>query len=186
ANRYLICIQNENTHFVQFGGLAFLLAFGLSSPRWAFVLTVFLGFLDELHQWWFIYFREVSQHLDWSDVCLDVCGAAAGALPFTTFARIRRYAAGIGNEVVVLTRENRFKVAVGMLAFSGLLALLILKTNLGHYATSRPWQMLDNRKPYHELSTGEGVPALLALAFVLYFVVDERRRAIPIRALVAI
>lgn len=186
ADRYLICIQSETIHFIQFGGTAFLLALATKNPRLAFVSAVFLGFLDELHQWRVIYWNEISQHLDWSDMCLNVCGAAAGALPFTTLARIRRYAAGIGNEVVVFKIESRVKFILAVLAFFGLLALLIFKTDLGHFPTQRPWEMLDNRKPFHTFSTKEGVPALLASAFMLYFVVDERRRQIPIRALVAL
>src|SRR5205823_1883877 len=82
TNRYLICIQSECVHYAQYGFVAFMLAFAFRNPRLGFALTVFCGFLDESNQWWRMYFNEVGEHLDWSDMCLNATGAACGALPW--------------------------------------------------------------------------------------------------------
>jgi hypothetical protein len=184
ANRYLICIQSESVHFAQFALFAFLLGIATGSARAAFLVTVVLGFLDELHQYWFIYWGEIAGRLDWTDMCLDACGASLGALAVTTFARVRRHAAGRADEPVPSTSRSRLGWAVFSLGVAGLVVLL-LGMDLGHYPNHRPWEMLDNRKPFHTLGTREGVPAVLALAFLLYFVVDERRRSVPIHAVLA-
>ena len=47
ADRYLICIQSECIHFVQYRVVAFGLSFALGNPRLGFALAVFGGFLDE-------------------------------------------------------------------------------------------------------------------------------------------
>ncbi len=186
ANRFLICIQSENVHFAQFAIFAFLLGLATRNPRWAFMITVFLGFLDELHQWWVIYWGEINQHLDWPDMCLDACGAALGALPFTTLARVKGHTAGTAEADPVATSSERLQLVVGALLFAGFLAALLLGTQLGHYPEQRPWEMLDNRKPFHTFGPREGVPAVIAVTLLLYFVVDERRKRIPLCVLLAV
>ncbi len=184
ANRYLICIQSESVHFAQFALFAFLLGIATGSARAAFLATVVLGFLDELHQYWSIYWGEVGGRLDWTDMCLDACGASLGALALTTFARVRAHEAGRADEPVRSTNTRHLGWALVLLLTAGLVWWL-LGIDLGHYPNHRPWEMLDNRKPFHTLGTREGVPAVLALTFVLYFVVDERRRSVPIHAFLA-
>ncbi|MEZ0230539.1 MAG: VanZ family protein [Planctomycetota bacterium] len=184
ANRYLICIQSESVHFAQFALFAFLIGIATKNARLAFLVTVFLGFLDELHQYWFIYWGEIGGRLDWTDMCLDACGASLGALPVTTFARVRRHESGRADEPVAGTSAQRLGWAVFLLGVAGLV-VVVLGWDLGHYPHQRPWETLDNRKPFHTLGTQEGVAAVLALTFLLYFVVDERRRSIPIHALLA-
>jgi hypothetical protein len=181
TNRYLICIQSECVHYAQYGFVAFSLAFATRNPRLALVATVFCGFLDESNQWWRMYFNEVNEHLDWSDMCLNAAGAACGALPWTSIHRLRRYAEG-----------EEDKVATGsplpqILALAGAAALvfyLVTRCELGHDHSWPYWGQLDNHKPFHQFSTREGVPALLALTILLYYVVDERRKNLPIGALV--
>jgi hypothetical protein len=186
ANRYLICIQSESVHFAQFALFSFLLSIATRSPRWAFLATIFLGFLDELHQYWVIYWGEVAGRLDWTDMCLDATGAALGALPVTTFERVRRHAAGMADAPVQATTAQRLAVAGAVAGFAAILAYLIFATDIGHYPIQRPWEMLDNRKPFHTLATREGVPALFAVSILLYFVVDERARRIPLPALLVV
>jgi hypothetical protein len=152
ANRYWICIQSEDVHFAQYGFVAFGLSLALRSPRAGFALAVFCGFLDESNQWWRMYFHEVKEHLDWSDMCLNTCGACCGALPWTALARLRRYAEAKED---VFDPGNRLPAALGV---AGIALIVVFPQK-------------------------EGIPGLLALAVVLYYVVDERRRTIPLGAI---
>jgi hypothetical protein len=180
ANRFLIQIQSESIHFAQYGFVAFFFSLVLNNPRQGFLVAVFCGFLDEAHQWWYMYFHDVNNLLDWGDMCLNACGAAGGALPFTSFGRVRRYAEGRENQ---FEGGNPLKAAGFLAALAGLLVYLKLGTNLGHFDAWPFWKELKAHKPWHELSPRDGMPALLCLSMVFYFLVDDRRRAIPVWAL---
>jgi hypothetical protein len=181
TNRYLICIQSESVHYAQYGFVAFMISFATRSPRLGFAVAVFCGFLDESNQWWRMYFNDVDQHLDWSDMCLNTCGAACGALPWTSLARLRRYAEGNEDKV---EKTSVVPQALGAIFVAGLLLFLFKGTNLGHDQAWPYFEQLDNHKAHHQFSQREGVAALLALALTLYYVVDERRRNLPLCALV--
>jgi hypothetical protein len=72
---------------------------------------------------------------------------------------------------------------LGLAFVAAVLAFVLLGTNIGHYTSWPYWRQLDTHKPFHELTAREGVPALLGLSLVLYYLVDERRRAVPIAAI---
>lgn len=183
ANRFTVCLQSEDVHFAQYGFVAFGLALATGRPRIAFLAAVFLGFLDESNQWWRMYLHDYDNHLDWNDMILNACGACAGALPFTSLARIRRYAEGDED------RSDPGSWAFGLgvaAAVAALAAFLVLATDMGHYPAWPFWTELNNKKPFHVLTLREGLPALLGISYVLYYVVDERRRGLPFRALVGI
>ncbi len=181
VNRYMICIQSESVHFAQYGFVAFGLSYATGNPRLGFALAVFGGFLDESNQWWRMYFNDQDNHLDWSDMCLNACGAVCGALPWTSLARLRRYAEG---------KEDHFERGSrvpALLAVTGIaLIVLFLKTccTLGHDLYWPYWEQIDNHKPFHQFTQKEGIPALLGLSLVFYYVADERRKALPFCALV--
>jgi hypothetical protein len=177
ADRYLICIQSECIHFAQYGFVAFGLSLALRSPRAGFALAVFGGFLDESNQWWRIYFNEVKEHLDWSDMCLNTCGAACGALPWTALARLRRYSEGKED---AFERGNMVPAFLGVLGIAAVIVFLRTSCTLGHDQLWPYWDQLDAHKPFHQFTLKEGIPALLGLATVLYYVVDERRRNLPV------
>ena len=130
-----------------------------------------------------MYFHDWDNHLDWNDMVLNACGACAGALPFTSFARIRRY--GTNEEDKSEPGSWTFGLAIaGGVAL--IATYLVTSTDLGHYQAWPFWFALDNKKPFHVLSIHEGLPALIGVSYVLYHVVDERRRSLPFRVLVAI
>lgn len=182
ANRFLVCLQSEDVHFAQYGFVAFVLALATGRPRLAFVATTLLGFVDEAHQWWFMYFHDTYNHLDWSDVFLNLCGASMGALPATSLLRIRRHAEGRADEV---ERGSLVPGALGLAALAALLGTILTRTEIGHYPEWPFWTELDNKKPFHTFNAREGIPAILGAGALLYYVVDERRRAIPYPALLA-
>ncbi len=181
ANRYWICIQSEDVHFAQYGFVAFGLSLATRSPRAGFALAVFGGFLDESNQWWRMYFHEVKEHLDWSDMCLNTCGACCGALPWTAVARLRRYAEA---KEEAFEPGNRVPALLGIVGIAAIVLFLRTCCTLGHDQLWPYWDQLDMHKPFHQYTVKEGIPGLLALAVILYYVVDERRKGIPIGALV--
>lgn len=183
ANRFTVCLQSEDVHFAQYGFVAFCTGLATGSPRFAFAFATFLGFVDESNQWWRMYFHDWDNHLDWNDMILNACGAAAGALPFTSFARIRRYGAGEEDKVTPANPAVALGIVAGLVALA---AYLVAGTDLGHYPEWPFWFALDNNKPFHVLTLREGLPALLGISYVLYHVVDERRRGLPFRVLVGI
>jgi hypothetical protein len=181
VNRYMICIQSESVHFAQYGFVAFGLSFAIGNPRLGFALAVFAGFLDESNQWWRMYFNDMDQHLDWSDMCLNACGAVCGALPWTSLARLRRYTQGKED---VFEGGSMLPPLLGIAAIAGLLLFLKTCCTLGHDLAWPYWEQIDNHKPFHQFSQKEGIPALLGISLVHYYLVDERRRQLPICALV--
>src|SRR5262249_28128369 len=154
----------ESVHYAQYGFVSFMLSFATGNPRLGFAIAVFCGFLDESNQWWRMYFNEVNGHIDWSDMCLNATGAACGALPWTSLARLGRYARG--QEDVVET-GSRLPQVLALAAIAALTTYLVGCTTLGHDHAWPYWGQLDNHKPFHQFSTREGVPALLALSLVL-------------------
>jgi hypothetical protein len=184
ANRFTICLQSEDVHFAQYGFVAFCFALATGRPRLAFLVATFLGFVDESNQWWRMYFDTYDNHLDWNDMILNACGACAGALPFTSLLRIARYAEGSEDRI----ESGGSWTLCGAIAASitALILFLIYKTDMGHYPAWPFWTELDNKKPFHVLTLREGLPALLGISYVLYYVVDERRRGLPMRALVGV
>ncbi len=180
VNRYLICIQSESIHFVQYGVVAFGLSYALGNPRLGFALAVFGGFLDESNQWWRMYFHEVDNHLDWSDMCLNTAGAINGALPFTSLGRIKRYAEG--KEDVFDPSGSRLPAVLAIGAIGAIAVYLRTSCTLGHDQMWPYLTCLDQYKPFHQFTQKEGIPALLGFATLCYFTVDERRRGIPIGA----
>jgi hypothetical protein len=181
ANRFTICLQSEDVHFAQYGFVSFCIALVTGQPRAGFLAATFLGFLDESNQWWRMYYNDWDNHLDWNDMILNACGACAGALPFTCFARIRTYAAGKEDQ----SEPGSWAFGLGIAAaLAAIVGLLYSKNDFGHYPAWPFWTELDNRKAFHVLTLEEGLPALLGIAYVLYYVVDERRRGLPFRALV--
>jgi len=183
TNRYFICIQSECVHYAQYGFVAFMLSYATRNPRLGFLLAVFCGFLDESNQWWRMYFHEVDQHLDWSDMCLNTAGAMCGALPFTSAFRLRRYAEG--KEDAVETGSPMPQI-LGILAVGGLVLFLTKCCDLGRDLAWPYFEQLDSHKPFHQFNPHEGIPGLLGLTLLGYYLVDERRKNLPMGLLLAL
>ena len=126
----------------------------------------------------------MTEHLDWSDMCLNTCGAVCGALPWTSLARLKRYAQGkedvfeAGESAPRAPRDRRHRrdrrLPEDVLHARSRSALAVPR-------------QLDKHKPFHQFTQKEGIPALLALATLNYYVVDERRKAaMPVGVFVAV
>ena len=105
---------------------------------------------------------------------MDALARDIGSLDTTrSIGRIRRYSEG---------RESQFEggnplKAAGFLAAVALVCgvLALPGVNLGHFEAWPFWQELAGHKPFHELAAHEGMPALLVLSMIFYFLVDDRK-----------
>lgn len=176
--RVYIVYTTELMHFAQYALIGALVAMALDRgrrPQLAFVITVALGYLDEVWQHYglHVWQRGDPNHwMDWSDPILDAAGACAGILPFVTAARLR------GEPLRDDTRALRWAVLASAVL---LLPLLLLDPVtqarwLGSYRLHPWWQEFSNDKPVHWPGPREGIPLCIGGLLLLGSVLDPRRR----------
>lgn len=181
-----VCVtfSTEFAHFVQYGVIAALLAWGLGRgrrPEAAFLLATLLGALDEAWQYWGINLRidrVLWQYLDWSDLVLNAAGACAGVL---VVAR--------GRDEVAETPPGRLVLRASAVAAALLLPLLLLdRVALTRLVGSPPahpfWFQYEIGKSVHNLTPWEGIPIFVASLVVLGLMVS-RSGSVALRGVAA-
>jgi hypothetical protein len=154
--RYLILINVEQIHLVQYAGLAMLLGgAGLGAPA-AWLAATGLGVLDETYQFRILRMG-TPDYLDWNDITFNALGAALGVVILLHFGaiearRIRR------SWTQVLTAA--FLIAA--------VALFVAPPTFVPFYTVTPAGLRN-----HVLSGGEGVTLVIAL-FCAVRLVAER------------
>ncbi len=176
--RVYIVYTTELMHFAQYALIGALVALALDRgrrPQLAFVITVALGYFDEVWQHYglHVWQRGDPNHwMDWSDPILDAAGACAGILPFVTAARLRGEA----------PRDDARSLRWAVLVSAALLLPLLLLDPvtqarwLGSYRFNPWWQEFSNDKPVHWPGPREGIPLCVGGLLLLGSVLDPRRR----------
>jgi hypothetical protein len=187
AWKLYIVYASELVHFVQYMAIAALLAmiWRGREPVYAFLLASGLGVVDELWQHYGVYqwqLQSTGHWLDWSDILLDMLGAAGGVLAFTTALRLR--------PVPGLARTRLLVVACAVSA-ALLLPLLLLgpvdtSRLLGHYLYHPFWHEFTNHKPVHWPLPQEGVPVCLAGLLLLGVLCEPRQKLLSPALLAAV
>jgi len=183
-----IVYATELVHFAQYALVGGLFALALERGKHlqlAFLITVGLGFADEiwqhygLHVWWM---DDQHHYMDWSDPLLNGLGACGGLLPFATLARLR------GEEL-----PSRFGLIERAFALVAVLLLPLLLLGpvatsrfLGHYRYYPFWDEHVNHKPVHWLTPAEGIPLCLGMLLILGLLLDSRHRRLSLGWLVVL
>ena len=181
-----IVYATELVHFAQYALVGALVALALERGKHlqlAFVITVGLGFADEiwqhygLHIWWM---EDQHHYMDWSDPMLNGLGVCGGLLPLATLTRLR------GEEL-----PSRFNLIERAFAFAAVLLLPLLLLGpvatsrfLGHYRYYPFWDEHVNHKPVHWLTPAEGIPLCLGMLVILGLLLDPRHRRLSLGWLV--
>ncbi|MDX1699909.1 MAG: VanZ family protein [Melioribacteraceae bacterium] len=76
---YLITINVEVVHFVQYGFFAFLLFPLIRNYAYTIIVSFLCGMMDEAYQY-FILTRSRPNYYDFNDVCINIIGAGIGLL----------------------------------------------------------------------------------------------------------
>lgn len=187
AWKTVILYASELVHFAQYALIGAVVALALRRgrrPQLAFVITVALGFLDEIWQHYGLHvwiMGESTHWMDWSDPILDALGACAGILPFVTRQRLDR------EEVLSEFGVVKAAFVIGLLLFVPLLALSPVTTSslLGSYPHYPFWDEHVNLKAVHWLRPHEGIPLFLGIILVLGTVLDPRPRPLSQRSMAA-
>ncbi len=162
SQRWLLVSNIELVHFPQFALLAVLFLFAGFGAKLAWLLAALAGFADESYQHFVLYRDTPNTYFDINDIVLNTVGAAWGACVFgaTKLAAEGRW----------LTADAA--KAIAALAVSAIVLALAIdppaETFLSKAMTGR-W--------YRTLSAGEGLAAVVAVAFLVELASWRRRES---------
>jgi hypothetical protein len=148
AQPWLILINIENVHFVQYAVLAMLLARCGLAPERAWLTATGLGICDEAYQLLFLRFGRPDR-LDWNDITFNSIGAAIGVVILLHLGWSRPRGG-----------RHTWVAIVAILAPLVIAALLVAPPVFSPFYSVTPHGLRS-----HELTPGEGV-SLVGLVWI--------------------
>ena len=169
AMRYLIVINIEAIHFLQYGTLAVLIFHLVKRYDYTIWIILLLGFFDESYQHFYLTPNRFV-HLDFNDMFLDLVGAGFG---LSTLYCLGKRSAAKNKRIRVILVGIYAMIAVSALGLYATGYLGIWPSPEGDMAPiqimerelSGFWQTVRKVHQYHIMRPLEGVIILVATAF---------------------
>lgn len=168
----LIVYPSERIHYLQYGLLT-LIAYKAIGKALPAALTAFVfGYLDEAHQYWFIYAHDPTVYFDWNDIVLNLLAAIIALVFLLPEAE----------PVRKIPKRNVFAALVVWILADSLLVFLLNPDQylLGNESRNSFWITSGINTHYHVLNAWEGtiILGIILIITLRYYWPDQLHKSL--------